>query len=66
MFNAGGIVLKCAYCFGTVKVIDSFQSVQTVECLSCGVRYDVRVTSKMYSEGVDTVFIKPKTRFITV
>ena len=51
MFNAGGIDLKCEYCIGTVKVIDSFQSVQTVECLSCGVRYDVRVTPKSPVRG---------------
>jgi transcription elongation factor Elf1 len=50
--------LNCEYCFGTVKVVDSFHSVQTVECLRCGVRYDVRINPKMSSEGVGKVFIK--------
>lgn len=57
MVIVGGIDLNCEYCFGTVKVVDSFQSVQTVECLSCGVRYNVRVNPKISSEGVDDALI---------
>ena len=34
--------MECIYCFGHVRVIDSWKNWKVVECAACGVRYDVR------------------------
>jgi len=41
MTDKGGQSMTCESCFGQVKTIDQFGQIWTVECCSCGKRYNV-------------------------
>ena len=50
-FFEGGGKMECIYCYGHVRVVDSWGNYKTVECNSCGVRFSVRKEDERKKEG---------------
>lgn len=45
--------MNCDYCFGKVKVVDEWKGSWTVQCCSCGVKYDVHTNPEECESKVD-------------